>query len=310
MSGVDDLVGMALFARVVEERSFTRAASRVGMAKSAVSKRIAALEGELGVRLLQRTTRRLSVTPEGARFYEHCSSMVEAAERAEEAAREDAAHPRGTLRMSAPVAFGRMHLATLAADFLADNPGIDLVVELSDRFVDVVADGYDLAIRIAGPSDSALACRRLARDRLVVVASPDYLAERGRPRRAADLAGHVLLHYSLAAARDPWRALAGRRTRAHSSGGELVANDGSFLVQASVAGLGLTIAPTYLVAALVRRGQLEVLLPGERLQQVAISAVWTPRGQVSRRLRVFVDFLARRLADPGWRRTALLPPPP
>lgn len=310
MGGVDDLVGMAVFARVVEERSFTRAAARVGMAKSAVSKRVAALEAGLGVRLLQRTTRRLSLTPEGARFYEHCARMVEAAEHAEEAAREEAIHPRGTLRVSGPVAFGRMHLATLAADFLRENPGVDLVVELSDRFVDVVAEGFDLAVRIAGPSDSTLVARRLARDRLVVVAAPAYLERRGRPREAADLADHVLLHYSLAAARDPWRALVGRRARTRPIGGELLANDGSFLAQASAAGLGLSVAPTFLVAELVRAGRLEVVLPSARLQELDISAVWAHRASAPRRLRLFVDFLARRLGDTRWRRTALLPTSP
>lgn len=306
MTAVDDLVGMALFARVVQERSFTRAAARVGMAKSTVSKRVAALEAGLGVRLLQRTTRRLSVTPEGARFYEHCAQILDAAEQAEEAAREESAHPRGTLRVSGPVAFGRMHLARVVAEFLREHPGVDLVVELSDRFVDVVAEGFDLAIRIAGPSDSTLVARRLARDRLVVVGAPSYLERRGRPKRATDLEDHVLLHYSLAT-RDAWRAIAGRRLRTRSVGGELLANDGSFLAQAAAEALGLCIAPTYMVADLVRAGRLEVVLAHARLPDLDISAVWTHRANVPRRLRLFVDFVARRFADPRWRKTALLP---
>lgn len=292
---------MALFAAVVKQRSFTAAAREVGLAKSAVSKRITLLEDRLGVRLLVRTTRKLSLTEEGLRYYEHCAALLAAAEAAEDAVAGATTVPRGVLRVNAPVTFSQMYLAAAVAPFLARHPEIDLHLSADDRIVDVVEGGFDVVVRIGRQVDSSLASRRLATDRLVVCGAPSYLAARGRPASPADLLGHNCLHYTLVPRQGEWRFRGAAGPLAVPVTGNFSTTDGTVLRRAALAGIGLAVVPSFMVASDVAAGRLELVLEGARRAEIGIHAVFASRKQLPARSRFFLDHLVRYFADPGWR---------
>lgn len=299
MLAIDDLPSLALFARVVHHRSFSEAAREADMAKSAVSRRVARLEEALGVRLLRRSTRTLSVTDEGLRVYEHCVALVTAAAAAEEAAGGTRDAVRGTLRVNAPVTFAQMHLARAVAAFLLENKEVEVHLSTEDRFVDVVEGGFDVVVRIGRPSDSALVARKLASDRLVVCASPDYLARAGTPESPQDLVRHNCLHYGLVPLAAEWRFRdaggAGLPVR-----GNLVATNGTVLREAALGGLGLAVVPSFMVAPDVAAGRLRLLLEGSRKAEIGIFAVTAHRTHAPARVRAFLDFLTRYFARVRW----------
>jgi DNA-binding transcriptional LysR family regulator len=300
MAALDDLVSMAVFARVVEARSFSAAARRLGLAKSAVSARVARLEDRLGARLLHRTTRAVALTEAGVRFYERCRRVVAAAEEAELAGEEASQEPSGVLRVTAPVTFGQRHLAPAAAEFLVAAPRVQLQLDVSDRVVDLVEEGFDLAIRIASLRDSSLVARKLATDPLVVVGAPSYLARRGTPARPQDLVRHDCLRYSQVPVRSEWRFTSGGRPVAVPVTGSLVANDGSVLLAAAAAGLGLAVVPSYMAAPHLADGTLVTVLGGHALAELGIYAVHPHRSHVPLKVRAFIDFLVRRFSGAAW----------
>jgi DNA-binding transcriptional LysR family regulator len=208
---LERIVDLALFARVIEHRSFSEAARRSGIAKSAVSRRIGLLEQRVGVRLVRRTTRSLHLTPEGARFYEHCAQVLASARSAEDAVAGAEKTLRGRIRLNAPVTFAQMHLTRELAAFQIEHPEVEIELVTDDRFVDVVAAGFDLVIRIARLKDASFVARRLAVDRLVLVGAPSYLARAGRPRDPDDLVHHNCLHYGLVSQAGEWD-FGGRRS--------------------------------------------------------------------------------------------------
>ncbi|MBV5335683.1 LysR family transcriptional regulator, partial [bacterium] len=193
---MDKLDDMLAFIKVVDARSFTAAADRLGLSKSVVSRRIAELEDRLGARLLNRTTRRLSPTEVGQAFYERCTRIVSDLDEAERAVGDLHGAPRGRLRLNAPVSFGRLHLAAAIVAFVERHPAIEIDIELNDRYVDLLEDGYDLAVRIGRLRDSSLVARKLAPCRRVMVASPAYLERFGAPQIPEDLARHNCLLYT------------------------------------------------------------------------------------------------------------------
>ena len=201
---IGNLDGMTVFARVVEERSFSGAARKLGMSKSAVSKHVTKLEDNLGIRLLNRTTRRLSLTDAGSTFYQHCARVAEEIETAEHALTDLRGTPRGTLRISAPLTFGQMYLPQLVTEFMEKYPGLHVDIHLADHMVDLVAEGIDMALRITRLKDSSLIARKLADFRGHVVASPGYLAEHGEPKTPQDLLEHrtICLLYTSPSPRD------------------------------------------------------------------------------------------------------------
>lgn len=298
---IEDITTMALFAEVVRQRSFTAAAGAVGLAKSAVSKRIALLEQRLGVRLLMRTTRKLSLTDEGLRYYEHCAALLAAADAAEEAVAGASTAPRGPLRVNAPVTLAHMFLTDAIAGFLARYPEVEVHLSTEDRLVDVVEGGFDVVVRITRPTDSSLVARRLATDRLVVCASPAYLAARGRPEAPEALIGHNCLHYSLVPRAGEWRFRGATGPTAVPVAGNLSASDGSVLRRAALAGLGIAVVPLFMVAADVAAGRLELLLEGRRRAEIGLFAVYASRRQLPARTRVFVDHLVAHFDRPDWR---------
>lgn len=299
---LEDLASMALFARVVQLRSFSETARELRLAKSAVSKRVAQLEERLGVRLLTRTTRKLSLTEDGVRYYEHCAALLAAADAAEEAIAGASTAPRGRVRVNAPVSFSQLFLAQSLAEFLARYPEVEIDLTADDRFVDVVEGGFDIVIRITRLGDSSLVARRLSADRLVVCAAPSYLERRGRPETPMDLVGHNCLHYSLVAQAGEWRFRdANRQAYVVPVRGNLTTSDGATLRQAALAGLGLVVGPLFLLARDIDEGRLELVLEGARRAEIGIYAMFASRRQLPARTKLLLDHLSSWFGAATWR---------
>jgi DNA-binding transcriptional LysR family regulator len=301
-TGLDHLAAMAVFTRVVEERSFTAAARALGLSKSAVSKQVSRLEDRLGVRLLNRTTRRLSLSEAGEAFYERCRRVLAEAEAAEAAVSHLAAAPRGTLRVNAPMSFGLQHVVPALPKFLGRYPEIDVDLALNDRYVDLVEEGYDVGVRIGRLADSSLIARRLARSRRLAVAAPAYLRRRGSPTHPSDLRRHDCLTYAYQAERaGQWRFRGADGAVRVEVGGRLRANNGDALREAVLAGMGIALLPTFIAGDDLRAGRLVELLPGWREESEGeVHAVYPAMRNLSPKVRVFVDFLVDRFGDPPY----------
>lgn len=298
---MEHLPAMAVFARVVDSHGFSAAARQLGISKSAVSKQVARLEDLLGARLLQRTTRKLALTEVGRVFHEHCTRMLAEAEEAERAVSSLSAEPRGLLRLNAPMSFGVLHIAPHLPEFLARHPDVRIDMTLNDRYVDLVDEGYDLAVRIARMADSALVARRLAPMRHVVCAAPSYLARRGTPKVPAELAQHDCLGYSYMATGDDWVFGGPDGPVSVRVSGSLRANNGEALRSAALAGVGIVRAPTFLAGPDLKAGRLKPILCDFVPQDSAIYAVYPHRRHLTPKVRAFIDFLAERFGpEPYW----------
>ena len=301
-----DRVGdLALFLRVLDLGSITAAAHSLDLSVAVASQRLKRLEKELGVRLLHRTTRRLHPTPEGAALAEQGRVLVEELETLGAGLREAAQEIAGTLRMTMSASFGRQYVSPRLPAFLARHPKLRLSIHLSDNVVDLVSEGFDLAIRIGALDDSRLVARRIAPNRRVLCASPDYLHRRGRPRTPDELADHdCLLLFGSGGRQDVWRL--GTTTGGEVAvrvQGRIESNFGEVLRDASLAGEGIMIHSLWHVADDLRAGRLEVLLPDYPLATTAISAVMPQRRLVPPRVRAFIEFLIEEFGDdPPWER--------
>jgi DNA-binding transcriptional LysR family regulator len=294
-ASLDDLTLVAVFVRVVELRSFSAAARALGTTTSAVSKRIARLEDRLGARLLSRTTRRLSLTEAGSALFARGSRILAELEAAELEVGRHSDRPHGTLRVNGPVVFGERHVAPLLPEFLATYPEVQLDLSLSDRYVDVVEEGWDAVIRIGRPVDSGLVARRLGTARLVVCAAPSYLERRGVPEEPSDLLAHNCLRYTMAQARSEWtfRAPDGA-ARALAVSGNLRCDHGGAMHAAVRAGLGIAMLPTFIVDDDLRSGALVELLRDRVASEVVINLVWPAGRHAQPKVKAFADFLAAR----------------
>ncbi|MBB89660.1 MAG: LysR family transcriptional regulator [Alphaproteobacteria bacterium] len=297
---MDHLTGMAVFAKVVETGTFTGAAQAMGLSKGAVSKQIAKLEDRLGARLLNRTTRRSSLTEVGAAFYERCRRIVAEAEEAELAVTRLHAEPRGTLRVNLPMSFGMIHMADALPDFMAAYPEISLDVTLDDRVVNVVDEGYDVVIRITDLPDSSLIARRIAPFRIATCASSAYWDAHGRPKHPDDLRNHACLLYSYLSNLNEWRYRGPDGPFAVRVDGPMRGNNGDLLRAAAVAGLGVVRSPTFIVGCHLVEGRLEQVLAEYEDDDRGIYAVYPHNRHLSAKVRAFVDFMAKRFADPQW----------
>jgi DNA-binding transcriptional LysR family regulator len=298
----DPLEGYATFTAVVEYGGFSAAADRLGVSKSAVSKQVSRLEERLGARLLNRTTRRLALTEAGQAFHHHALRILAEAEEAELAVGQLHASPRGLLRVSAPMSFGVKHLGPVLCPFLQRYPDLTLEVAYDDRLVDMVAEGFDVAVRIARLADSSMIARKLAPCRRVAVASPDYVARKGMPLHPADLADHDVLLYTLQASVNTWNLVHKDGSRADISlSGRLRANNGDALREATVAGLGIILTPTFIVGEELASGRLVRVLPDWEGDEIHVYAVYPPGRHLSVKVRAFVDFLAATFGPtPYW----------
>lgn len=295
------LDAMEIFAEVVEAEGFSAAARSLGVSKSSVSKQVGRLEDRLGVRLLNRTTRSLSLTEAGATFYAACRRVLDEAETAERAVSDLSAAPRGLLKLNAPMSFGFLHLARAIPEFHARFPQITLEASMNDRFVDLIEEGYDLALRIGALADSSLIARRVATSRVAICASPDYLARRGSPARPEDLAGHDCLLYANAPQPREWSLFGPGGLRAQRVDGPLLANNGDVLCAATLGGMGIARLPTFIVGEHLRAGRLKAVLCDFPAPEQGIHAVYPHNRNLSVKVRVLVDFLVERFGpEPYW----------
>lgn len=288
---------MVIFAQVVEAASFSAAARRLGLSKATVSREVSELERRLGAQLLRRTTRRMSLTEVGELFFARCQRVAEETEAAELSVGRLQAEPRGRLRLAAPMSFGHGQLAPRLPDFVVHHPQVHVDVDLTDRTIDLVAEKFDLAVRVAAgrPAEQTLVVRRIAPIRLLVCAAPAYLARAGTPARPEDLAGHACLGY-----RPPpetWLFSGGREI---ATRGPLNADNGDALRAAAVAGLGIVYLPSFLVADDVRAGRLVPLLTDHVDRMGAVFTAYPESRHLSPKVRTFIDWLATTLADAPW----------
>lgn len=293
--------GLVVFAEVVEGKSFARAAGRLGMTRSAVSKHIAQLEGQLGVQLLSRTTRKLSLTEVGERVYAASVHVRDSAELAREAAHTHQGVVEGTLRVTAPVSLGRRYLMPLVRELLALHPRLDFALVLSDDYVDLIEERIDVALRVGRSLDSTLVTRRIANVASMHCASPSYLARHGAPKTPADLAAHQWIQH-LPSAEPGLRSLAkGKRMVEVRVAGRLACNDGATGVEAAVEGLGIVSCPEFEVSHEVSAGRLVPVLRDWTYQGLVLHAVSPPRRHVSSKVRTFVEFVRAHWGTPPWR---------
>lgn len=299
----DPLDGISAFAAVAEAESFTRAARTLGISKAAVSIQIQKLEDRLGARLLNRTTRRVSLTEEGRAYFEHCRRILAEARDAVDSLDTLSSEPKGLLRINAPMSFGTLHLGKAIAEFMTLYPKVEIDLSLNDRRIDLVEEGFDLGVRIAALPDSSMIARRLAPCRRVVVASPDYWSRHGKPSHPNDLRAHTLLSYGYLSQPDAWffnGPEGGIRVPVRS---RYRANNGDVLLQAAIDGLGVYMAPTFFFSDAIHHGALESVLHDFETDSISIYAIYPHRRHLSARVRSFVDFLADRYGEyPYWDR--------
>jgi DNA-binding transcriptional LysR family regulator len=292
---------MQTFVRVVEAGSFSAAAERMAVAKSVVSRRVQELEAHLGVRLLNRTTRRLSLTESGRHYYERVLRIIAEVEETELAITSEQAELRGELRLAVPLSFGLLHLMPLLNDFIAEHPVLLLDLNLSDRQLNLIEEGVDLAIRIGRLADSTLVARRLAPVRFVVCASPDYLQRFGEPHTPDELVDHQGLLYSNIPEGVQWSFSAGGRNRSVKVPTRLRSNNGDALLQAAINGLGITVMPSFLGYNALAQGLLRPVLTDYPVPSEAIYAIYPSQRYLPRRVRALVDLLVDRFGEqPYW----------
>jgi DNA-binding transcriptional LysR family regulator len=298
MSGLPDLEAMAIFARVAEFRSFSRAATELKLSKSTVSKAVTRLEKRLGTRLFNRSSRRLALTETGRKLSRRASAVLSEAEAAESEAQLESSGPRGYIRLSAPMSFGVLYLAPLLPNFLRQYPEISLDLILNDARVDLVGEGFDAALRIGTLADSSLMARRLCSMPLYLVGAPAYVKAHGRPKHPLHLSDHVCFSYAYQLTPESWRfrkqngEVATVRPR-----GPLRVNNGEAMLPSLIAGLGLGILPEFIVRDALNAKTLEILLPDWSLAAGAVHWVTPPGGPKPKRLEVLASFLARELSS-------------
>ncbi|MBL0163980.1 MAG: LysR family transcriptional regulator [Xanthomonadales bacterium] len=298
---MDKFQGMQLFAKVVETGSFTAAAEALGISRALASKLIQILEENLGVRLLNRTTRRVSLTDAGRNYYQRISEILAQLAEAEAEAAELQIEPRGKMRVSAPISFSVRHLAPALSEFQRRHPRVELELELSDRLVDLVDEGFDLAIRIGKLADSSLVARRIAPASLVMVASPRYLDRAGVPSEPANLANHNFMIYTLATRRDEIVLERDDETVSTRIRGNLRVDNGDFIAAAAVEGHGISVLPTFIVGEHLQRGELVPVLEDWVIPSIAIHAVYAQTRSLPAKTRVLIDFLVERFGpQPYW----------
>ncbi|MBP1804995.1 LysR family transcriptional regulator [Rubellimicrobium aerolatum] len=297
---MDRLTEMEAFATVVDQGGFTDAAKKMGISKSAVSKHVSALEARLGARLLNRTTRRVSPTEIGLAYYDRARRVLNDAGEADSLVTSMQAAPSGLLRISVATDFGVNHLSPVLGTFLQEFPDITVNMVLNNRYVELISEGFDMAIRIGDLEDSTLRARKLAETTRKMIASPDYFTRYGRPKTIDDLNEHKLLHYSNQANNAVWKITApsGEKRQVRTSGW-LTVNDGQSLLNACVSGLGIAYLPSFLYADSMQKGLVEEAIPGLPTEVQGIYAVYPPGRFTQPKVRAFIDFLVESFAEKG-----------
>ncbi|MBB5321613.1 LysR family transcriptional regulator [Marinobacter oulmenensis] len=297
---MDRIDAMRAFVAVVNEGTFTRAADRLDLSPQLVSKYVSQLEQHLGVRLLNRTTRKLHLTEAGSRYHQRASQVLDDIEDMENQLGDLQTEARGKLRISAPVSFATRHMAPLLTDFQNRHPAVDIDLQLNDRKVDIVEEGFDIALRIGHLKSSSLIARRIAPVRLVMCASPDYLARHGTPRSPEDLQRHRYLRYSYIDMDTTGQEHHWLQANGDQPGADLVSNNGDVLVEAAINGAGIALQPSFLAGQAIREGKLRIVLPEHEPAPMALYAVYAHRQLLASKVRSFIDFLDGYFGEPPY----------
>ncbi len=297
---MDRLTEMEAFATVVDQGGFTDAAKKMGISKSAVSKHVSSLEARLGARLLNRTTRRVSPTEIGLAYYDRARRVLNDAGEADSLVTSMQSAPSGLLRISVATDFGVNHLSPILGDFLQEFPDITVNMVLNNRYVELISEGFDMAIRIGELEDSTLRARKLTETTKRMVGSPEYFKKYGRPQKIDDLNEHKLLHYSNQANNAVWKLTApsGEKRQVRTAGW-LTVNDGQSLLNAAISGLGIAYLPSFLYADALASGLVEEAIPELPIETQGIYAVYPPGRFTQPKVRAFIDFLVQAFADKG-----------
>jgi DNA-binding transcriptional LysR family regulator len=293
---MDRLDAMHLFVRVAETGSFSGVAQQLGVARSVVTRQIAALEAHLGVKLMARSTRRLALTAAGTAYLEKCRVILNLVEVAEADVAEERATPRGRIRVSVPLSFGLKRLAPLLLDFLRRYPEVGLDMDYSDRRANLIEEGIDLSIRITRRLEAGDVARRIGSGRMLAVAAPDYLARHGRPQHPAELAHHECLGYTAGSGSLAWQFMVAGQLESFPVRSRVSANNGDVLTEAAAQGLGITCQPDFIVGTYLADGRVEAILADFPLPELGIYAVLPSNRHIPHRVRVLMDFLGERLA--------------
>ena len=288
---MDQLTAMKVFVTVVDEASFSGAAEKLNLSRTKVSKQVMDLESHLNARLLNRTTRRQSLTGSGRAYYERAKRILNEIEEADAEATNQSLTPRGSLRINAPTSFGISHVAPNLKGYMDRYPDVEIDLTLNDRFVDLVDEGYDMAIRIGELSDSSLIARRIASARAVACAAPAYLDQHGEPDHPTELESHDCLSYTLISAPNRWSFTRNGETVTANVAPRVVSNSGDAVAAAAIAGLGIIVQPSFIVGPALEDGRLREILPGYDAGLFGIYAVYPSGRLVSARVRTFIDFL-------------------
>lgn len=295
---MDKFTSLQLFIAAVEEGSFAAAARRFKLSAAMAGKHVSAIESDLNVRLIQRSTRRLSLTDAGQRYYERCKVILEALDEANREASDVQATPRGLLRVAAPVAFGAMHPGAIVSRYLEQFPQVSLDVVLEDKYVDLLENRIDVAIRVGHLADPSLVTRRLASCKMVLCASPEYLKKHGTPETPVDLSSAPRLAFSQAVSAGDWTIYdpEGRLHRIESAC-RITANNIQLLLEAALAGTGIAYGPSFVFREHIKQDRLIELLPAYKTTELTIQAVYPSAIRIPFKVRSFVDFIAEALRD-------------
>jgi DNA-binding transcriptional LysR family regulator len=300
---IDIVAAMRVFSAVVDAGSFAAASERLDLSRGMATRYVAQLEAHLGVRLLHRTTRKLSLTESGRAYYPRAAQILAMVAEAETSVAQESALPRGTLRVTTSVAFGVGHLDKAIAEFLQRHPGVEVDLVLNDRVIDLVEEGFDLAVRFSRQIAPGLVARRLTGARIVACAAPRYLKRHGTPRSPEALKDHNCIIQPYSGSHGYWRLRRGGEERTVRVTSNLRSDSGLVSVNAAIEGLGVILEPTFLVSDALRRGLLVRLLPGWEADEFNLFAVYPNRRFLPSKVRSFVDFLAERFGlDPYWER--------
>ncbi len=297
---MDRLTEMEAFATVVDQGGFTDAAKKMGISKSAVSKHVSSLEARLGARLLNRTTRRVSPTEIGLAYYDRARRVLNDAGEADALVTSMQSAPSGLLRISVATDFGVNHLSPVLSEFLSDFPDITVNMVLNNRYVELISEGFDMAVRIGELEDSTLRARKLTETTKRMIASPSYFQKYGQPEKIDDLNEHKLLHYSNQSSGNVWKLTApsGEKRQVRTAGW-LSVNDGQSLLNAAISGLGIAYLPSFLYADAMEKGLVVDAIPDLPVETQGIYAVYPPGRFTQPKVRAFIDFLVKAFAEKG-----------
>lgn len=300
MNRSNKLLEMTIFVAVVDSNSFVEAADKLNMSKQAISRYIQTLEDRLQVRLLQRTTRKMIVTNEGQTFYWQAKAIINATIEAENTLSLDQASPQGMLRVNVPVSFGILHLAPLWQKFLDKYPQIELDITLSDRIVNLLEEGYDLAVRIGNLENSSLISRKLTTTRMIIAASPTYIDQYGMPMHLNDLKQHKIIIYSHWAKKEQWSFNKDNTFHSVNLKASVYCNNGDTCRQIMLQGGGISTQPDFIIGQDIQQGKLVEVLPNYKIENFNIYAVYPSRKLLPLRTRCLIDFLVSELQNQQW----------